>query len=107
MNEITYLFNRIDVCDTCITQLIAGDFNSTPTSLPYNEFIHRGYIDTHHELNEPTVPVPNSHVRIDYIFMKENNTVSFKGNSLNLPYYEDLFLHLSDHRPCLTLFYKK
>jgi endonuclease/exonuclease/phosphatase family metal-dependent hydrolase len=106
MNEITLLFNRIELCDSCITQLIVGDFNSTPTSLPYKEFIHRGYVDTHLELNEPTVPVPNSKVRIDYIFMKQNNTISFKENSLNLPYYDDLFLYLSDHRPCLTLFYK-
>lgn len=107
VKELDLLLKNLQQCESCIASFVVGDFNSRPLSNPYNKMINGGFIDTHADLNTPTVPVPDSRYRIDYIFLKENSKISYFNETLSVPYYTELKLFLSDHQPCLIKFYKK
>lgn len=73
MEELHVLFNDLPEYESCLAHIIAGDFNSQPSSKPIQVMLAEGFIDTHKDLNDPTVPVPNSTRRIDYIFLSKNS----------------------------------
>jgi endonuclease/exonuclease/phosphatase family metal-dependent hydrolase len=101
MAELSYLLKEVQTCDSCIIKIIAGDFNSLPDSNPYDLMIENGFVDSHFQNPEPTVPVPHPKYRIDYVFYKKGDKVKIKPQSSLLPFYEDLNLYLSDHYPCI------
>jgi len=104
LREIDLALTKIITCDTCFLNILAGDFNSKPFSLPYNFILENGYKDTHFDANYATVPIPNPTVRIDYIFVKSRRQVRFFPIKLELPYYRESDSYLSDHLPLLTKF---
>jgi endonuclease/exonuclease/phosphatase family metal-dependent hydrolase len=106
MSELDILFSKLPSCDSCIANIIAGDFNSLPESAPYNKMLEAGYIDTHAGLSEATVPVPNSTARIDYIFIHQDADFFYLPVNASVPFYDNAGLYLSDHQPCLTVFSK-
>ena len=101
MKELTYLLNEVQTCDSCLANIVAGDFNSIPNSNPYDLMTEYGFLDSHLQNPEPTVPVPNPKYRIDYIFYEKSKKIKINPLSPTLPYYEDLNLFLSDHYPCI------
>jgi endonuclease/exonuclease/phosphatase family metal-dependent hydrolase len=101
--ELDYLFSRLVICDTCTATLAAGDFNSRPMSRPYVRMIEAGFSDTQENTGEATVPVPDSRVRIDYIFLSGNHPrISSFAVPVRVPLLEENGLYLSDHQPCIT-----
>jgi len=101
MKELDVMLSYVQNCDSCVANIVAGDFNSKPFSNPYNKMISCGFIDTHKDIIAPTVPVPDSESRIDYIFIDEKSKITFSTDSIRVPYYSDLELFLSDHQPCM------
>ena len=101
--ELDYLFSRLVFCDTCTAILAAGDFNSRPMSRPYIRMLEAGFVDTQEHTGEATVPVPDSRVRIDYIFLSANHPrISSFTVPVRVPLLEENGLYLSDHQPCIT-----
>jgi endonuclease/exonuclease/phosphatase family metal-dependent hydrolase len=103
MTELAFLLKEVQTCDSCIANIIVGDFNSLPDSNPYNLMIEYGFLDAHVRDPEPTVPVPNPKYKIDYVFYEKGNKVTVTPKSSILPYSEDLNLYLSDHYPCIIM----
>jgi endonuclease/exonuclease/phosphatase family metal-dependent hydrolase len=101
MKELEILFKTLPECKTCICTILAGDFNSKPGSNPYKKVLENGYIDPHAGTDYFTVPVPNSTVQIDYLFFKKRRFFSLIPQPVEMPFYQDLRLHLSDHKPCI------
>jgi len=102
--EISALMNTLIPCDSCWLEILAGDFNSLPGSKPYQTILAQNYIDTNSETPYPTVPVPDSKYRIDYIFLKSSPEVKFFAEKPELPYDNESGLFLSDHLPCIRIF---
>ncbi len=69
--------------------------------------ISYNFLDTHQDINAPTVPVPGSKYRFDYIFINKNSKLTYSTDSTFVPYYSDVELFLSDHQPCMTRFIRK
>jgi len=99
--EIDILQKTVLKCKDCFLQILAGDCNSIPGSIPINKILKMGYLDTYSAINWKTVPIPNPTVRIDYIFVK-GNFKSFEPAPKELPYFSDLQLYMSDHAPCIS-----
>lgn len=102
LEELHVLFNDLPEYESCVAHIIAGDFNSKPSSKPIQVMLAEGFIDTHEDLNDPTMPVPNSSARIDYIFLSKNSIFTYEPDYTRVPYYDPLELFLSDHQPCMT-----
>lgn len=105
MKELELLFEYLPDCQDCIVRILAGDFNSTPGSKPWQKIINAGYKDTHEVVNYPNVPVPDSQYRIDYIFLNEDTELNFQPADIKIPYYTEKGLYLSDHVPCMVMIF--
>jgi endonuclease/exonuclease/phosphatase family metal-dependent hydrolase len=101
MKELEILFETLPECKTCICTILAGDFNSKPGSSPYKKVLENGFTDSHTGSDFFTVPVPNPAVRIDYMFVKKKVNLTMIPQPVEMPFYQDLRLHLSDHKPCI------
>jgi endonuclease/exonuclease/phosphatase family metal-dependent hydrolase len=55
--------------------ILAGDFNFTPGSEPYNLLIDKGWVDTAAAFGDPkpTIPADKPTQRIDYVFVRPAN----------------------------------
>lgn len=104
LRELDVLLKAVPKCDSCVAHIVAGDFNSKPGSNPYLKMNDFGFVDTHQGIGAPTVPVPSSENRIDYIFMNKASKLRYSTEAIRVPYYPDLELYLSDHQPCMTIF---
>lgn len=102
LKELEVLFNEMPDYTSSAAHIIAGDFNSLPLSKPHHVMLNEGYFDTHEDMNDPTVPVPNSTRRIDYIFLSRHSKFIYEAEYSRDPYYDPLELYLSDHQPCMT-----
>jgi endonuclease/exonuclease/phosphatase family metal-dependent hydrolase len=58
-----------------ILAILAGDFNFTPDSEPYQTMIKSGWVDAAASLgdSQPTVPADQPTMRIDYVFVRPAN----------------------------------
>ncbi len=104
LGELDVLFTDLPVFESS-AHVIAGDFNCQPGSKPYEKVVNSGFTDTHLDADYPTIPVRDPNKRIDYIFYQSDGDIRAMAVPVNIPYYDDLGLYLSDHIPCMTQFY--
>lgn len=106
LNEIDIMFRnfkRFNKEHNADIFILAGDFNSTPQSLPFCEIVQRGYKDIYSKQPMSTVPVPDPSVQIDFVFVKTKERYKIVNIPLHLPYWNDNELFLSDHIPVFLL----
>ena len=70
INQVRQLIGRPGVAFS--PNILAGDFNFTPGSEPYNVLINAGWVDTAASFGDPkpTYPADKPRIRIDYVFVR-------------------------------------
>ncbi|MEM6505923.1 MAG: endonuclease/exonuclease/phosphatase family protein, partial [Planctomycetota bacterium] len=78
--------------------IVAGDFNFTPDSVPYQALIDAGWVDTAAAFGDPkpTYPSKTPRIRIDYVFVRPAE----RWRVLNVQVLDEPAA--SDHAPVLV-----